>query len=550
MAVKSNKELESFCTYVQNLYNAFSSRINVFTTPYKGTDLGYCYLYEDPATKVKAYNVFCFETGDVDLDLRVKVHEFGHINNAHLDGMHQELDHQILLTFRNYRAEVIELLNRECGIDYGSQLIDKVLNDRSINAEIHNIAMDMENNSTIIDIDDIKLMEEKLLDINAERQYPGLTEEQKQQIKNRNQVKLIHPSRYHTIGKNGEEIPFPSGLSYAEYLILIVKHLDQFIKMLVSLSKGGNGDTSNISSQEVADALNSMGNGSSGSGQDSQQQNQGDNLSDLNEKVFGSRQGQAETTKEAEARKAASGNNGGDQDQNDKTGSASGCDHGSDSRDKANDDAKNGQAGKGIGNSADANWRKVTKNTDPLSMALNEVIRNVKTTVIKWTHKRDLMRNYNRGIIRSVIAPAMVSKYVPKRETKIVFIIDISGSMRTDLVDRSIRTISKELKKIDGGLKYDIITCNTDVQDVFTDIDPKKSIPKIHSGGGTSIARGIKYFREHYKKNASLVIISDFEDYMQEWLEEEKHMKGYNIFGFNYGSKSGVEWKYLKERNF
>lgn len=546
---KTNKELENFCAYVQNMYGTFSSKLNVFTTTYKGTDLGYCYLYKDPALFTKAYNVFCFETGDPNLDLRVKSHEFGHINGAHLDGMHQELDHQILLTLKNYRAELIELINKECGIDYGDQLIDKILNDRSINAEIHNVAMDMEVNSTVLDLEDITMMETKYADILTEKQYPGITKEQKEQIRNRNQVKFIHPSRYHLIDSNGEEVPFPSGLSYAEYLIMIVKHPDQFIKMLVSLSQGGNGDTSNISSQNVADALNSMGNGQNqdqqGSDSGNGQGSQGDNLSDLNEKVFGSRKGQAETTQEAEARKAQQGG-----DQSDETGSASGCDHGSDSRDDANQDAKNGHPGKGIGNSADASWRSVAKNTDPISMALDEVVKDVKTTVIKWTSHRDLMKNYNRGIIRSVIAPATITKYVPKKETKIVFLIDISGSMDSALIDRCIGTIAKKMKKIDGGLRYDLITCNTDVRDVHTDIDPKKSIPRIHSGGGTSIARGIKYFREHYKKNASLVIISDFEDYMQEWQQEEEHMKGYNIYGFNYGPKSGVKWKYLKERNF
>lgn len=555
---KTNSQLKQFCDYLKSMYGSFSTPLNVIATKYKGTDLGYCYKYTNPEGTYSAYNVFCFETGDEDLDLRVKSHEFGHIQCAHLDGLHQELDNRIMTTIKTYRAEMVDLINKECGIDYGSDLIDKVLNDRTINQELHNVAMDMEVNSTILDIDDIDSMEKIYTDVlTAQQARPGMTEEQIQQIRNRNVVKFIHPSRYHLVDPaTGTEVPFPEGRSYAEYLIMIVKHLDQFIKMLVSLSQGGNGDTSNISSQNVADALNSMGNGEGdGDSQDGQGQGQGqgggnggDNLSDLNERVFGSRKGEAETTEQAEQRRQASGDSG-DQ-QGDATGSGSGCDHGSESRDKANVDRANGTPGKGIGNSADASLRQVQKNLDPVSMALNEVIRNFRKTVVKWTSSRDLMKNYNRGIIRNVVAPSMMNKFSVHKECKIVYLIDISGSMNNQLIDRCLGVIKREMRKIDGGLKYDIITCNTDVRDHYKDIDPKRSIPRIHSGGGTSIARGIKYFRQNYSKDAALVIISDFEDYMQEWKDEESKMKGYQIYGFNYGRKSGIEWSYLKERHF
>jgi hypothetical protein len=101
------------------------------------------------------------------------------------------------------------------------------------------------------------------------------------------------------------------------------------------------------------------------------------------------------------------------------------------------------------------------------------------------------------------------------------------------------------------GLKYDIISWNTRLGEHLRDIDPKKGVPRISTGGGTSIARGIKYFRDHYDENAILVVISDFEDYLQEWADVSDKMPKYAMYGFNYGCQNySQKFKYLKVRNF
>ena len=87
------------------------------------------------------------------------------------------------------------------------------------------------------------------------------------------------------------------------------------------------------------------------------------------------------------------------------------------------------------------------------------------------------------------------------------------------------------------------------------DINPRKGVPKISCGGGTRIASGIKYFKDNYGPEATLVIISDFEDNLDEWNRIEATMSEYTMYGFNYGGRysspsNQPKWKYLKVRNF
>ena len=107
------------------------------------------------------------------------------------------------------------------------------------------------------------------------------------------------------------------------------------------------------------------------------------------------------------------------------------------------------------------------------------------------------------------------------------------------------------MKRINGGLKYNVITWSTRLGDHIKDIDPRKPIPNIHTGGGTSLASGIKYFKDNYNNNAILIIISDLEDYLEEWAREEAKMKDYTMYAFNYGYNTyRNEFKHIKVKNF
>jgi nicotinic acid mononucleotide adenylyltransferase len=70
-------------------------------------------------------------------------------------------------------------------------------------------------------------------------------------------------------------------------------------------------------------------------------------------------------------------------------------------------------------------------------------------------------------------------------------------------------------------------------------------------GGGTRMAGGMQYFKDNYGPSAILILISDFEDYLEEWHKVEETMKGYTMYGFNYGSrKYDQKFTYFKVKNF
>jgi uncharacterized protein with von Willebrand factor type A (vWA) domain len=155
-----------------------------------------------------------------------------------------------------------------------------------------------------------------------------------------------------------------------------------------------------------------------------------------------------------------------------------------------------------------------------------------------------------------VIAPSISRKISISTNPKIVFLLDISGSMDTRLVDRILRTISKSILKINRDLRYDIITWSTSLGEHIKDINPRKGVPRISCGGGTDMASGMRYFKENYKSDAILVLISDFEDNLDAWHSVESSMKEYSMWGFNYGDnrysyhRGDWNWKYFKQRNF
>ena len=189
---------------------------------------------------------------------------------------------------------------------------------------------------------------------------------------------------------------------------------------------------------------------------------------------------------------------------------------------------------------------------DDVDSAIKEIIKNVRHRAIKVSRKRDTMRKYNRGIERKVICPVISHRIYLDLDPKIVFLVDVSGSMDERLITRILNTISRDLKKINRGLKYDVIAWNTHLSEEFKDVKPDKPIPQIRTGGGTEMARGMEYFKKNYDTNAILVVVSDFEDDLDDWAKVESSMPGYDIYGWNYGrySNKSINWTRLKQRDF
>lgn len=586
--MKSRSELESIKGFVDSTYNSFGNSLIHVTKKLnlKNPELGFCFKYRSDSKNL-FYQVYKIVTSPIGIDrtdFRILMHEYGHIYFGHLDGIHEELDSRICNVLENYREELIERINTSCGIDFADKLLERVIDDPVINHSLHNIAMDMEVNSKVLSKEDIEEMEwditsilpkteEELLEYVKEKttdpEKIKKIQERLDQLKNEAKIKFILPCRYYL----DKDKPFPDGLTYSEYLMLIVEHLDQFVKMMVSIAQGGNGDTSGISSEDVQNAL---GNSGQGGGQSGESEGSGDNqgggsgmagLDNLMEQMgMGNNQGQNDKGNDdnsgSDQGKGGSGDkvqqecpyrgdrdmgtggsgSGDGKEDSDVLGGESHKDHRTEERDDADKKRELGEiranGGVGCGSSGRPDATREVTETDQIDMALDEVMLNYKSKVIKVDMKKDNLYLYNRGINRTVIAPVIRRKTTISREPTITFLIDISGSMDTRLVDRILNTIAKKMKKISRGLKYNIITWSTQLGEHITDIDPRKGVPRISMGGGTRMARGIEFFKEHYGPESVLIVISDFEDYLEEWKRVESGMSQYTMWGFNYGYTS------------
>ena len=549
---KNISHFENLENFVEFSYGNFGNSLQVYERPFSlDSPLGYCYKYSDKGVTI--YTVVHSPIGKEHTDRRIVAHEYGHLTLGHLDGIHEDLDGRVLWTIQNNRQDLIDGLNKELGIDYADKLLNRVIDDPQLNHSLHNIAMDFEVNQQVLSSEDIEEMEADItnvmtennpafqelkklhdsIDIDKIDQNQNLSDDEKEHIKRikeeinkkiaSSKIKLMLPERYHL--KDGS--PFPIDLTYPEYLILIIKNLDQFVKMLISLQKGGNGDTSDVTDKDLQDALGDGGMQSL------------DNL--MNSVGMGKGQGNS-----GDKYKGTRDDQGGQ-----------GMDHRTESRDEADDKREKGQihsnGGDGCGSSGGASGYLDTENEpkDSVEMAIEEVIRNFKTKVCSFDLKRDMLYLYNRGINRTIMAPTYHNRVKHTTNPKIVFLIDVSGSMNSGLVNRIVHSIANKMKNIKKGLKYDIIAWSTRLCSHIKDIDPRKPVPKIRIGGGTRMAKGIEFFRSNYGKESVLVLISDFEDYLEEWENVTDQMKDYDLYAFNYGwSACEKKFKNLKVRNF
>lgn len=552
---KPNSHYEELEELIRFSYSNFGNSLQTYTRPYSdSSSLGYCYKYS--SNGVTIYNVVTSPIGKPETDKRIKAHEYGHIMLGHLQGIHEELDSRVLWTINNDRAALIEGINKSLGIDYADKLLNRVIDDPSLNHSLHNIAMDFEVNQQILSPEDIEEMETDITEVTLESnpkyqkikealENPNTSEEEKEalgKIKEEfdkqmatSKVKLMLPSRYHF--KDGT--PFPEDLTYSEYLMLIIQNLDQFVKMLVSIKNGGNGDTSQVSDQELQDALQ----GDNGQGGSSGGMTSIDNLLD----ACGMSPGQGNSGDKYQGCREDPNSN-----QNGKS-----FDHATEERDSADDSREKGQInaspGTGCGPSGGASGELDASQgpKDPVDEAIDEVIKNFKSKVCSFELKKDMTYLYNRGINRSIIAPVYHTKVKVTSNPKIVFLIDVSGSMDSGLVSRILNSIASKMKGIKKGLKYDIIAWSTQLCSHLENIDPHKPVPNIRIGGGTRMAKGIEYFKDRYDNSSVLVLISDFEDYLDEWEKVASKMSGYDLYGFCYGwSACTRKIKNFKIRNF
>lgn len=596
---------------VESIYNSFGNSLVIKRgelDPSNEKDpfiLGYCHRYED------IYSVYYCDSGDKKLDEIIRMHEYGHIYLGHLEGIYDQLNENLLNIIRNRDKQLIDLINNNCGIDYADKVLEKVQNDKFFNHYIHNIAMDMEINSSILDVDDLAYVTESVNTI-AYSKFMSLVYEGKLTINklaslvSKTDIKSVHPSSY----------GFTPGLTYPDYLMLLIMNLDKLVRKtsnLVNGNKKSDRNSMNIGEGSCdassSDSSNGLGSGSS-SGNSSNKSGKSEN-SDKNESNDSNNPDNSNIPKTKEEFEEMvrnlrdimnsfnddSGKNGGNEseesDKSDKSGKSdksdksnesgesnesdesgkdsedsgdkdensddSVDDHGTQERDsswkkhisRSEAEAMSGGQGRGLDRSTTT--RDYIVNTDPLILALEEIIRKVRHKVIKRDFAKDVVYKYNRRILgdSKIISPTYKLKMTKSENPTVLFVVDVSGSMDADLVDRIITSIRNGMYRIDRSLTYNLVTWDTELCEYYKDISLNSPIPRISCGGGTALAGSFDLFKRDFDKNAIMILISDFGDSLDDWHERESKMNGYSMYGFRYGryyGSSEPKWKNFKVR--
>lgn len=575
--------------FVDSSYNNHGSKILV--VPHQGwlSPLSKIITFDNDLKQTVYYIKHCI-VGDEKFDLRVLMHEYGHIYLGHF-GKHFSMDKEMAEYINQFREGLVEKVRSTGMFKDPNAMIEKVADDKELNHLLHNLAMDLEVNSKILDLDDcnemIRFIKESMeIRFNEAfkfnwKERPHIVERFRRSI-GQSIIKYTHP--HHLFDSYGE--PFPEKKSYEEYLYLLLENLPSVLQKASELSREalpggseeGNGEgsdgegSSGLTQDQIEDMLYKSGM-SDNPPKSPQKRNQpkkqngdqsgdgdGNNEAEKEESKVQTwvRDEEAEEVEsqfadDEEAAKKAAGE--WNEDWEDAPKKITKSDHYSRSREESDEirETTTWTAGNSSRGSVgrDNVIREIRANIDPIELAIEDVMNKFSKKVYGRVYKGDLLYKYNRGIQKELLVNTFRPKVTVQLEPKIVFVIDVSGSMDTQLIDRVLGTIAKKMAKMYGGLKYDIISWNTSLCQHITDINPKKPITKISSGGCTDMADAIKYFKSKYDRSAIMVLISDFEDNLKAWHEVEKTMPGYSLYGFNYGSsKFNQKFTNLKVRNF
>lgn len=562
---------------VESIYNSFGNTLIVIGRDFtvaskKGRIVGYSTKHKD------IYKIVYPITGYPDIDERIKMHEYGHIYCGHFEGIHEELDSNLIRILKNKDTQLIKLVNENCGIDYAEDILEKIIKDPWLNHMVHNAAMDMEVNSSILDKNDIEIILSEMNRMVYE-EYLRISENGTKMPSNKELVNLH--SKFNMKGVVPEDLDFTPGLTYPDYLVLIILNFDKFLRIICNYyndkdiiktikskalgnesgddngdesqgdGDGNGGENENIpKTKEEFEEM--MKNAKSGVGGDSP-----DDDSDAQPQSSPEGNSNSKKPSDNDSKNSGNGSSSEDKDEDsDKEGTGKGKgdesddedndpDHGTDSRDEADDNRKKdlGQysdsGGNGRGLSKSTAIRDYVVDNDPLRLALEEIIRDFRHKVIKRDFIKDVTHKYNRRILgqnNKMISPTYRLKVTKTENPTILFGVDVSGSMDTKLVDRIITSIRREMKRIDRSLSYNIAAWDTELCEYYRNITFETPIPKLSCGGGTRLAGLFDLFKKDFGRDSILIIISDFGDDLNEWHSKEINMNGYSMYGLKYGN--------------
>lgn len=568
---------------VESIYNDFDN--NLIKVPNDFTIASKSGRFTGSGSKHNGiYRLSYPVTGNDKIDDLLRMHEYGHVYLGHFEGIHEELDRSLMRIIRNKDSQLIKAVNEKCNIDYADKILDKVISDPTLNHFIHSISMDMEVNSTVLDKDDLNTITSEVNKMIYE-EYMRISDNGKKMpsdkaldnLHSKFDIKFIHPS----------DFGFPEGLTYPDYIVLSVLNLDKVLNTLSNSMNNGGRAERNRQNQQNQDQQESDGSGGSGERSQARDANDNSSMPKTMEEFEDMMRNQSESSNQSD------GDNGGSSDsQNDQQNSNSGSeksdnedqsgnesnsnggssddeseddqdpneDHGTDSRDEADDKRENdlgnyySSGGNGAGGDTSDSVRNYNVNNDPLTIALEEVIRNYRHKVIKRDFTKDMTHKYNRRILgrnNKMLSPTYRQKITKTEEPTILFAVDVSGSMDTDVVDRIVTTIRNEMKRINRSLKYNLVAWDTRMQQYYRDITSDTPIPKLSCCGGTRMGGVFDLFKKDYGMDSILILISDFGDEdLNEWHQKEMNMNGYTMYGFKYGNDSYYSSRMPDFKNF
>lgn len=188
---------------------------------------------------------------------------------------------------------------------------------------------------------------------------------------------------------------------------------------------------------------------------------------------------------------------------------------------------------------------------EPIDDFYDLIVKSSKLKKEKKEFKRDPIKLYNSGKLgrrNKVLIPTLRMKHQISKKydaCRAIFIVDVSSSMSANEISKIVSTVHKAFTTNRRKYDFSIITWNTDLVRVL-DLN---NLEEIEIGGGTEIARGIKYAVEnfHKSKDDNIFVISDFEDYLDDWDSEVIKSKFYNYENtFAVKTSNGVRSKKLE----
>lgn len=457
------------------------------------------------------------------------LHEVGHIIFGHLQSnAFNEKTFEMKLKFAWSRIRKLITVGDDI------KLSEKEIQDIYINKVkqiMLNYAMDYEVNSKLFTPEEWKEQAQKFESDWMKIQYEddNISEEDYEEAFN---LKKNDPTKKLVSALWPEDVGFPLKLQFTQYVDLMLRDPEKFFEKLLLINpppmsgNGSNNQGDNSQTQKGQSDQGSGGKSKKDKNQDSDQNGDGsssgkeDKDKNQSPKDGGQQKSKGKMSladidrlaKEAEdmdeeamkkVTEAAEKADQGDGDEGDDFESSGG------------DDSDNGYSPFGTGGKRSEIID--VKDTHALE---NELLKAVYNKTVMNT-RQDPVYYYNRKKYNSNVMISRSREEQLWRPGNIILLVDCSGSIDDTAIGAMIKCVRHIAKKC--GPKSRIIWWDTALEGDYP-LNADKG-PKGY--GGTNIAKGIKYVRQHYlrQSNDKLVIISDYADSLTHWYDEVKKIK-------------------------